>query len=330
MEKQIIQKIIQTLDHELQELNSFLLKSSKSNKTKLLSTIASHILSSGGKRIRPLVTIATYKLFNPNDKLLNQCFYLASSIEFIHSATLLHDDVVDNSNLRRNGKTANYIWGNKSSILVGDYLFSQSFKQMINTHNFEILEILADTSSQIAEAEVWQLSLIGVLDIKFHDYINLITTKTANLFSAACFCSAILSDASKQQQQALKTYGLNLGIIFQIHDDIRDYFCSSEALGKTLGSDFFEHKVTLPVIILLGCADNIDLKEITKILKEKNKTNTDFQQLLKFFNKYNVKEQSYKKLKVYIQKAIKDFDLIPQSKFKSLFLELIYSYEHLH
>ena len=330
MEKKIIHEFIQILNYELQELNNFLLKFSKSNRTNLLSKISSHILLSGGKRIRPLITMATYKLFNPNDKLLNQCFYLASSIEFIHSATLLHDDVVDNSNLRRNNKTANYIWGNKSSILVGDYLFSQSFKQMINICNFKILKILAHTSSEIAEAEVWQLSLIGALSIKFHDYINLITAKTANLFSAACFCSAILSNASKKQQVALKTYGLNLGIIFQIHDDIRDYFCSSKVLGKTLGSDFFEHKITLPIIILLSCANNKDLKEITSILKEKRKSNIDFQQLLEYFNKYNVRDQSYKTLQVYIQRAIKNFNVIPNSKFKSLFLDLIYSYQYLN
>ena len=141
MDKLIIQQLINNLELEFNKLDNFLLKCSKSEKTNLLNQIAYHIISSGGKRIRPLLTIATCKLFHPDDKILNKSIYLASSIEFIHTATLLHDDVVDSSNSRRNKPTANYIWGNKSSILVGDFLFSQSFKQMIKTENLKVLEI---------------------------------------------------------------------------------------------------------------------------------------------------------------------------------------------
>ena len=329
MDKLIIQQLINNLEPEFNQLDNFLLKCSKSEKTNLLNQIAYHIVSSGGKRIRPLLTIATCKLFNPSDKILNTCIYLASSIEFIHTATLLHDDVVDSSNTRRNNPTANYIWGNKSSILVGDFLFSQSFKQMIKTENLKVLEILANISAKIAEAEVWQLELIGNLDITFDEYISLITAKTANLFSAACLCSSILSNSNVKQQNALNNFGLNLGILFQINDDIRDYFCKSEELGKDPGSDFFENKITLPVILILNLADAKDLKEIRDIFTQNDKTNQHFTQLMEFFDRYKIKHKCYKILNNFIQKGIKDFDCIQDSKFKKYFVNLINSYGNL-
>ena len=329
MDKLIIQQLINNLESEFNQLDNFLLKCSKSEKTNLLNQIAYHIVSSGGKRIRPLLTIATCKLFYPSEKVLNTCIYLASSIEFIHTATLLHDDVVDSSNTRRNSPTANYIWGNKSSILVGDFLFSQSFKQMIKTENLKVLEILANISAKIAEAEVWQLELIGNLNITFDEYISLITAKTANLFSAACLCSSILSNANEEQQNALNNFGLNLGILFQIDDDIRDYFCISEELGKDPGSDFFENKITLPVILILNLADTKDLNEIRNILTQDNKNNQHFTQLMEFFDKYQIKQECYKILDNFIHKGIEDFDCIQESEFKNYFVHLINSYGNL-
>ena len=329
MDKLIIQQLINNLELEFNKLDNFLLKCSKSEKTNLLNQIAYHIISSGGKRIRPLLNIATCKLFHPDDKILNKSIYLASSIEFIHTATLLHDDVVDSSNSRRNKPTANYIWGNKSSILVGDFLFSQSFKQMIKTENLKVLEILANISAKIAEAEVWQLELIGNLDIKFDEYINLITAKTANLFSAACLCSSILSNASIEQQNALSNYGLNLGILFQITDDIRDYFCNSDELGKNPGSDFFENKITLPIIIILNIANTKDLLDIKNILTHDNKNDMHFAKLITLFDKYQIKCECYKVLNSFIQKGKEDLDCVQDSIFKTYFVSLINSYENL-
>ena len=327
MDKTIINKFIENLNFELKELNNFLLKYSQSNKANLLSKISYHIISSGGKRIRPLLTIASCKLFNPNQPTLKKCLDLASAIEFIHNATLLHDDVVDNSNTRRNNITANYIWGNKSSILVGDFLFSQSFKQMIKTKNLDILQILANTSAEIAEAEVWQLELIGKLDIKLDEYISLIRAKTANLFSAACLCSSILANANDKQKEILKNYGLNLGIIFQINDDIKDFFSTFEELGKEPGSDFFENKITLPVIVALKNVNKQDFIVIEKIFNKKNKKIQHFNQLLSLFEKYDIKNKSYKILEKYIQKALTNFDVIPDSKYKSLFIDFILRYQ---
>lgn len=327
MDKTIINKFIENLNSEINELNSFLLQYSQSSKTNLLSKISYHIISSGGKRIRPLLTIASCKLFNPNPDILKKCLDLASAIEFIHNATLLHDDVVDNSTTRRNNITANNIWGNKSSILVGDFLFSQSFKQMIKTKNLDVLQILANTSAEIAEAEVWQLELIGKLDIKFDDYISLISAKTANLFSAACFCSSILANANDKQKETLKNFGLNLGIIFQINDDIKDFFSTFEELGKDPGSDFFENKITLPTIIALKNINKQDFAVIENIFSQKSKNIQHFNQLLSLFEKYNIRNKSYKILEKYIQKALVNFDVIPDSKYKKLFIDLIKSYK---
>ena len=329
MDKLIVQQLINDLKSEFNKLDNFLLKCSKSEKTNLLNQIAYHIISSGGKRIRPLLTIATCKLFTSDEKTLNKSIYLASSIEFIHTATLLHDDVVDSSNTRRNNPTANYIWGNKSSILVGDFLFSQAFKQMIKTENLKVLEILANISAKIAEAEVWQLELIGNLHIKFDEYINLITAKTANLFSAACLCSSILSNANIEQQNALNNYGLNLGILFQINDDIRDYFCQSDELGKNPGSDFFENKITLPIIILLNLVNTRDLQEIKDILTQDNKKDMHFYQLMELFDKYQIKRECYKVLDGFIQKGTEDLDCVQGSPFKTYFVNLINSYGNL-
>lgn len=329
MDKLVIQHLINNLATEFKQLDDFLLKYSKSKKTNLLNQVAYHIITSGGKRIRPLLSIATCKLFNPCEKTLNKSLYLASSIEFIHTATLLHDDVVDDSDTRRNSPTANYIWGNKSSILVGDFLFSQSFKQMVKTENLKVLEILANISAKIAEAEVWQLEIIGNLNITFDEYINLVTEKTANLFSASCLCSSILSNANTQQQKALNNFGLNLGILFQINDDINDYFCRLEELGKKPGNDFFENKITLPIILILDLAKTNDLHDIKGILTQKNKSYKHFIQLMKFFDKYRIKHECYKVLDSFIQKGVEDFGCIQESKFKTYFVDLINSYKYL-
>jgi octaprenyl-diphosphate synthase len=200
---------------------------------------------------------------------------------------------------------------------------------MIKTENLKVLEILANISAKIAEAEVWQLELIGNLDIKFDEYINLITAKTANLFSAACLCSSILSNASIEQQNALSNYGLNLGILFQITDDIRDYFCNSDELGKNPGSDFFENKITLPIIIILNIANTKDLLDIKNILTHDNKNDMHFAKLITLFDKYQIKSECYKVLNSFIQKGKEDLDCVQDSIFKTYFVNLINSYENL-
>ena len=214
----------------------------------LIHKMTDYHLKSGGKRIRPLLTLAASKLcgYEEGDRDVK----LAACVELIHNATLLHDDVIDNSELRRGIKTANYIWGNQSSILVGDYLFSRCFEMMVEDGSAEILKLMSSTSSIIAQGEVLQLEYKGEIDILEETYFNIINSKTAALFAAATKVGACITNRSKKEKDALESYGRNLGLAFQIADDALDYYSTKTIFGKEIGKDFFEGKVTLPIIFL--------------------------------------------------------------------------------
>lgn len=237
----ILQSLLQK---DLGEVNKVIMLNVNSD-IELIPQLASYLISSGGKRIRPLLTLATAKLVGYTGQ---KHIALAACVEFIHSATLLHDDVVDESKLRRNQATANIIWGNKSSILVGDFLFSKAFKLMVAQNNLGVLEVLADAANQISEGEVHQLAAQHNLHMTSEEYIAIITAKTAALFRAACEVSGILGDLPAEQINALAEYGKNLGIVFQIIDDLLDYCAEPNQLGKQIGDDFREGKITLPVL----------------------------------------------------------------------------------
>jgi len=202
----------------------------------LIHKMTNHHLDTGGKRIRPLLTLATAKLcgYVDGERDIN----LSACVELIHSATLLHDDVIDNSDLRRGIKTANSIWGNQSSVLVGDYLFSRCFEIMVEDGSMEILKLLSSTSSTIAQGEVLQLEHKGEIDLLEETYFNIINMKTAALFSAATRVGACIANKSKKEKNALESYGKNLGLAFQIADDALDYFSNKKILGKEIGKDF--------------------------------------------------------------------------------------------
>ncbi len=230
---------------ELQEVDKLILSAAQSY-TSLIPHITEYLVSAGGKRIRPMLTLACSKMFAIDD---NSHIKLATAIEYIHTATLLHDDVIDESLLRRGKKTANHVWGNKASILVGDFLLSQSFKLMVSAGNLQALSLLASTAASITESEIWQLELIKKADLSEPEYIRLITGKTALLFAAACAVGAILTSRTKQEIDNLYNFGLNLGICFQIVDDILDYTAATSTFGKIQGNDIREGKVTLPFIL---------------------------------------------------------------------------------
>jgi len=218
----------------------------------LIPDLARHLVDSGGKRLRPLLTLAAARL----------CGYrgdghvkLASAVEFIHTATLLHDDVVDTSSMRRGKLAANIVWGNKPSILVGDFLFSRAFQLMVETGNMTVLDILAGASAVIAEGEVMQLRADSNLATTESDYLRIIAAKTAALFSAAAEAGAALAGSRPEAVAALRDYGSNLGIAFQLIDDALDYSGREKQMGKTVGDDFREQKVTLPVILAHQRAD---------------------------------------------------------------------------
>jgi len=211
----------------------------------LINQISAHIVAAGGKRLRPLLTVAVARALGYQGTLHHQ---LAAIVEFIHTSTLLHDDVVDQSDLRRGRKTANALWGNAPSVLVGDFLYSRSFQLMVELDSMPVMQVLADATNRIAEGEVLQLLHVGNPDTTESDYLGVIERKTAVLFSAATRLGAMIAGADAATQRACAEYGMNLGLAFQIADDVLDYTADAETLGKNLGDDLAEGKATLPLI----------------------------------------------------------------------------------
>jgi octaprenyl-diphosphate synthase len=214
----------------------------------LIPQLAGHIIAAGGKRLRPILTLASAQLCGYEGQRHRK---LAACVEFIHTATLLHDDVVDASNLRRGGPSANALFGNEASVLVGDFLFSRAFQLMVEDGSIDVLRILSNASAVIAEGEVMQLATTNDSTTSEQAYLEVVRAKTAELFAAACRIGAVVGARPSSEEEALRTFGLNLGIAFQIVDDVLDYSAEQRRLGKTVGDDFREGKVTLPVILAI-------------------------------------------------------------------------------
>lgn len=212
----------------------------------MIPQLAGHLISSGGKRLRPMMTLAAANLCDYDGE---NHIKLAATVEFIHTATLLHDDVVDGSGMRRGKRAANLVWGNKATVLVGDFLFSRAFELMVETGSVDVLRILSHASAVIAEGEVLQLATANNLATTEDTYLEVVSAKTAALFAAACEVGAVVADRSPDETQALASYGRNFGIAFQLVDDALDYGGSDTRMGKDTGDDFREGKVTLPVIL---------------------------------------------------------------------------------
>ncbi|MEM9989929.1 MAG: polyprenyl synthetase family protein, partial [Pseudomonadota bacterium] len=222
-----------------------------SSRVALIPQVAEHLMSAGGKRLRPLLTLAASTLCGGQGERPRA---LAAAVELIHAATLLHDDVVDDSNLRRGHKTANIVFGNKESVLVGDFLFARAFELMVKTDSLRVLDILSRASCTISEGEVLQLETQTNISTERDTYIEVISAKTAALFAAATQAGAVVAGADDDVVDALYTYGLNFGIAYQLVDDALDYDSNAEAMGKTAGDDFREGKMTLPVILAMEAA----------------------------------------------------------------------------
>lgn len=245
-----LERIAQSLKADMAKVNEMILAKMQSD-IPLIPELAGHLIAGGGKRIRPLLTLAAAAMFNYTGDRQHR---LAACVEFIHTATLLHDDVVDESDQRRGKASANAIFGNEAAVLVGDFLFSRSFQLMVEDGSIDVLRILSDASAVIAEGEVWQLMTANNLETTEDEYLRVIAAKTAVLFAAACEVGAVVAGRPADEQKALRDYGTNLGIAFQISDDVLDYAASEEKLGKSLGDDFKEGKMTLPVLIALAKA----------------------------------------------------------------------------
>jgi octaprenyl-diphosphate synthase len=266
-----------------------LIKSTLSVRDQSIEVIGNYVISAGGKRIRPLLHLVFSKIFGYKG---NCCISVAAAIEFFHTATLLHDDVIDESMMRRNKEAAHKKWSNKYAILVGDFLFSQAFQLMISTKSIEVLNILSKAASIISEGEVKQLNNLNNIDLTETEYIEVIQAKTAELFAVSCETSAVTAGQTQEMQAASYKFGINLGISFQIMDDILDY--TSVNLGKDLGKDYEEGKVTLPVILLSRLCNEGEKAFVSRLFKEKEKNGGDFDVLLKMMKKYDVFELSKK------------------------------------
>jgi octaprenyl-diphosphate synthase len=264
----------------------------------LIHKMTDYHLKSGGKRIRPLLTLGAAKLcgYKDGDRDVN----LAACVELIHNATLLHDDVIDDSDLRRGIKTTNAIWGNQSSILVGDYLLSRCFEMMVEDGSHEILKLLSSTSSRIAQGEVLQLEHKGEIDVLEETYFNIINMKTAALFSAATKVGACITNKSKKEKDALESYGKNLGLAFQIADDALDYYSTQAIFGKEIGKDFYEGKATLPLIIIFQRANSEERNFLKEIFKKKKRNEDDFSETLALINKYKAVQESFKRAEYFV------------------------------
>jgi octaprenyl-diphosphate synthase len=310
------------LEPELQSVNTIILEKMQ-NKVELIPQIASHIVASGGKRIRPILTLATAKLFGYNG---SNHILLAACIEFIHTATLLHDDVVDENNSRRGVATSNNIWGNKASVLVGDFLFTKSFELMVQVESLPILEVLSNASSVIAQGEVMQLAYTNNLDITFENYEEIIFAKTASLFAAATKVGAMLNGESFENIENIYQYGVNLGIVFQIMDDILDYSSTQAELGKGIGTDFKEGKITLPILLILQECTGDERIFLNRVFGENQQMDGDFETVLQYIVKYGIVEKSIKVANSYVARGLKNLENITVSgEFKEILKNLLVS-----
>ena len=277
------------------------IKNKLTSEVDLVQKISDYHIKTGGKRLRALLTLGSSKLcgYLKGGRDIN----LAACVELIHGATLLHDDVIDNGDIRRGKKTTNVIWGNQSSILAGDYLLSRCFEMMVEDGNLEILKLLSSTSAKIAQGEILQLQHKGEVDMLEETYLKIISSKTAVLFSAATKVGAILAERNNKEKEALEFYGKNLGLTFQIADDTLDYNSNINLFGKNTGNDFYEGKITLPIILLFQQANDSEKKQLENIFNKNIRSKNDFSDVLKLISKYKIISKCYKKAEHFINLA---------------------------
>ena len=273
-------------------------------------------LETGGKRLRALLTLSSAKMcgYSKGTRDIN----LAACVELIHAATLMHDDVIDNGSLRRGKKTLNKIWNNQSSVLVGDYLLSRCFEMMVDDGNIEVLKLLSSTSSRIAQGEVLQLQHQGEIDMLEDTYLKIISAKTAELFAAATKVGAIISDMKNKEKEALEFYGRNLGLTFQIADDTLDYNSELKLFGKKIGQDFYEGKITLPIILLFQKVKNQEKEILKNIFLKEERSEEDLNYTLNLIKKNNIIKECYQKAQHYINLASNSLSLFSDCEEKRI------------
>ena len=277
-------------------------------------------VNTGGKRLRALLTLGSAKMcgYSRGTRDIN----LAACVELIHAATLMHDDVIDNGTVRRGKKTLNKIWGNHSSVLIGDYLLSRCFEMMVDDGNLEVLKLLSSTSSKIAQGEVLQLQHNREVDMLEETYLKIISAKTAELFAAATKVGAILSEVKTKEKEALEFYGRNLGLTFQIADDTLDYNSDLKLFGKKIGQDFYEGKITLPIILLLQKTENNEKEKIKNIFLKDERDENELNYIMSLIKKYDVINSCYQKAQHYIDIASNSLSIFKDCEEKKILKNL--------
>ena len=314
-----LELLSESLDEHMRATNGVIMDRMQSP-VALIPQLATYLIAAGGKRIRPLLTLASAQIYNGN---MDAAYKLAASVEFIHTATLLHDDVVDESLERRGKEAANLVFGNQASVLVGDFLFSRAFELMTECDNIDVLQILAKASSVITQGEVLQLSAANNLDTSMNDYIEIITSKTAALFSAACEVGPVLAGKEKEQAYAMHDYGHFLGIAFQIADDALDYNADREKLGKVVGDDFREGKVTAPILFALEDADEEEKAFWKRTIANHEQNDDDLQKAQDIFAKHDCINRSLQLAETYANKAQEALEKTPEGPLRTLLHDLV-------
>lgn len=303
---------------DLKAVDALILKRVE-NEVPLIGDIARHIIASGGKRIRPALTLIAAQACGYRG---NKHIPLAAAVEFIHTATLLHDDVVDESKLRRGLSTANSLFGNKGSILVGDFLLSQAFQIMVGEGSLRVLQILSDASAIISKGEVMQLMCEGEPETTADRYIEVITAKTATLFAAACELGAVAAD-KEMATGALRSFGMTIGIAFQLVDDVLDYSANESELGKAVGDDFRERKITLPVILAYNAGNAEERAFWRRAMGKEPQEKGDFDKALKILAKHGALAQTTAMAHGYCQKALTALSSFTRSPAKEAMLDIV-------
>lgn len=317
--KPSIDSLLALVRDDLKNVNDVIIRNMESPVT-LIPQLAGHLVASGGKRLRPMLTLGAAQLSNYSG---DRHIALAACVEFIHTATLLHDDVVDESDLRRGEASANAVFGNQASVLVGDFLFSRAFELMVEDGSLKVLKILSHASSVIAEGEVLQLMTTNDTETSEDTYLEVIKSKTAQLFAAACQIGPVISDRPRVEEDALESFGLNLGIAFQLIDDVLDYSAKQATLGKTIGDDFKEGKISLPVILAFRRGDEQERKFWRRTMEDLEQSDGDLDYALDLMRKHNALSDSVERARHYGAIARDALAIFDESPTKLAFNELI-------
>ncbi len=310
-QKMNLQDVFNLYDEKLR-LVELRIKELCNNKIPFISLIGDYIFSSGGKRLRPLFHLISADIAGYKG---NSSIEIAGIIELIHTASLLHDDVVDMAETRRGKPAANSIWGNQAVILVGDFLYSNALRVAVTQQNQKIMEVLSEATTRMTEGELLQLKMIGDPEIKEEEYFEIISAKTGMLISAACRLGAILSEISGEKETALANFGMKTGIVFQIADDILDYMANENDLGKKLCKDFEEGKITLPLLYILTVAEENEVLEIKNIINDEF-SEKGVLRIMNILKKYNAIEVAFKKAQLLIEEAKAELSVFPDTQAK--------------